>query len=141
MIRSGSDAHRHPLGSEKQVARASGQPGGLASAGFDPVIDISFCLIAFDTIALLQATNELVLLPLDRLEVVIGELAPLCANVSPKLLPLTFNLIPIHRSLLLCGSPDRGRFAPSRGVIDHQSKKRAYVSPGFRPERRKPASA
>src|SRR6185295_241340 len=63
-------------------------------------VNLALDLLALAPVPLLQATDEQILAPLDRVEVVIRELAPLRANPTLGLPPLSCNLIPIHLGLL-----------------------------------------
>ena len=51
-------------------------------------------------VALLDAARELGAATLDDVEVVIGQLAPLGLHLALELLPVSFNLIPVHNYLL-----------------------------------------
>src|ERR1044071_4669744 len=66
----------------------------------DPAIDLLLRLVLGDAVALLDAANELVLLAVDDGDVVLGQLAPLLLDLAGELLPVAFNAIPIHLSLL-----------------------------------------
>src|SRR5689334_12477679 len=90
----------------KPETPAPARGAGFVSAGMDgplpglppiPVVDFLLRLILGVTVALLQAAFELILLAVDDIEVVVGELAPLLLHLALDLLPVSFNAIPIHR--------------------------------------------
>src|SRR3954451_5306237 len=66
----------------------------------DPAIDLALRLVLGKAVAFLDAANELVLLAVDDGDVVLGQLAPLLLDLAGELLPVAFNAIPIHLSLL-----------------------------------------
>src|SRR5436190_15825511 len=66
----------------------------------DPAIDLLLRLVLGDAIALLDAADELVLLAVDDGKIVLGQLAPLLLDLAGDLLPVAFNAIPVHLSLL-----------------------------------------
>jgi hypothetical protein len=49
----------------------------------------------------LDPTNQLDATALDEIKVIIRELAPLLLNLAAELLPIAFDSVPIHESLLL----------------------------------------
>jgi hypothetical protein len=75
---------------------------GPVVRGLEPAVDLALGLVLRNAIALLETAGELLALALDHVEVVIGELAPLLLNLAFELLPVSFNAIPIHHSLLFC---------------------------------------
>src|SRR3990170_1870529 len=85
-------------------------PSRTATCGslhpLDPAIDLAFCLVLGDAVALLDAANELVLLAVDDRNVVLGQLAPLLLDLAGELLPVAFNAIPIHLSCPLLSMSD-----------------------------------
>lgn len=64
------------------------------------LVNLTPRLILCHSVALLQLPNQLIALPIDRGQVVIGQLAPLFLQLPGILLPLTFYLVPIHGCLL-----------------------------------------
>src|SRR5712691_2636638 len=65
-----------------------------------PRIDLTLRLVLGDAIAFLDAADELVLLAADDGQVVFRQLAPLLLHLAGQLLPVAFDAIPIHDSLL-----------------------------------------
>src|SRR5260221_3931251 len=61
-----------------------------------PAVDLTLRLVLGDAIALLNATDELILLAVDDREIVFGQLAPLLLHLAGQLLPIAFNTIPVH---------------------------------------------
>src|ERR1700686_951123 len=53
-----------------------------------------------DSVAFLDAPDQLILLPGDGLPVIVGELAPMLPWGGPQLFPPAFDFVPIHASLL-----------------------------------------
>src|ERR1700730_10728712 len=74
-------------------------PGGHLHA-VHPRVDLTLRLILGDAVAFLDAADELVLLAADDSQVVLGQLAPLLLHLAGELLPIAFDAIPIHDSLL-----------------------------------------
>ena len=77
-----------------------------------PLLDLTLGLILGDSVTLLDATNQLVLLAVDDREIIVGQLAPLLLHLAGDLLSIAFDAIPVHVSLLfvwnsapLCGTP------------------------------------
>jgi hypothetical protein len=68
-----------------------------------PSIDVALGIVFRDTIAFLNAANELFAITLDLVEVVAGEVAPLFLNLTFELRPVSFNAIPVHAELLSIG--------------------------------------
>src|SRR5690606_12114710 len=66
------------------------------------VIDISARLFARLAVGLLDLADELVALSLDLLEVVVCEAAPALARLALDLLPVSFDLVPVHQAFS-CG--------------------------------------
>src|SRR5216683_1323305 len=65
-----------------------------------PRIDLTLRLVLGDAIAFLDAADELVLLAADDGQVVFRQLPPLLLHLAGQLLPVAFDAIPIHDSLL-----------------------------------------
>src|SRR5205823_3294169 len=63
----------------------------------DEVVHFLLGRVLLVPVALLEFAHELVLLAGDRRPVIVGELAPLGAELAGKLIPLTPELVPIHR--------------------------------------------
>jgi hypothetical protein len=61
-----------------------------------PGVDLLLRLVLGDAVALLDLADELGAAPLDGVEVVIGELAPLLLNAPAELLPIAFDAIPME---------------------------------------------
>src|SRR5690349_15104559 len=58
------------------------------------------CVLA-DAIRFLDLARQLIALAGDRVDVVVGELAPLLFYLAFKLLPVSFNRVPVHCDLLV----------------------------------------
>src|SRR5260370_40879438 len=65
-----------------------------------PRFDLTLRLVLGNAVAFLDAADELVLLAADDGQVVLGQLAPLLLHLAGQLLPIAFDAIPIHDSLL-----------------------------------------
>src|SRR6516162_5357301 len=61
-------------------------------------IELGFRLVFLEPVALLQFADELIALAGDRRKVVVGQLAPLLLYFASELLPVAFDLVPIHDS-------------------------------------------
>src|SRR5690606_26003094 len=61
-----------------------------------PVVDFALDLFLSLPIMLLEAAGELFAIAVDHVKVVIREFAPLLLNLALKLLPISFDLIPVH---------------------------------------------
>src|ERR1700730_4517971 len=70
-----------------------------------PIVDILLHLVLGMTVALLDFAFELLALAVYRGNVVVSELAPLFLDLADELLPITFDTIPIHETLLSVGLP------------------------------------
>src|ERR1035437_10240626 len=79
--------------------KASGRRG-FRGAGFGlrtrPFVGLLFGLRFRHTISLLNATDQLILLAGDGFPVIIGEFPPALTAGTEELLPLAFDLVPIH---------------------------------------------
>lgn len=64
-----------------------------------PLADLFLRFILRDAVALLNLSDERVLLPSKALHVVIGELRPLRLGLPFELFPLPCDLIPVHSIL------------------------------------------
>src|SRR5262245_34288143 len=65
-----------------------------------PFLHLPFRFVLGDSISLLNAARELLLLPFDHVKIVFRELAPLLLDLTLGLLPAAFNSVPIHHPLL-----------------------------------------
>src|SRR5260370_13652016 len=65
-----------------------------------PRFDLTLRLVLGNAVAFLDAADELVLLAADDGQIVFGQLAPLLLHLAGQLLPIAFDAIPIHVSLL-----------------------------------------
>jgi hypothetical protein len=61
-----------------------------------PFFDLPLRLFAGDAVVLLNPTHQLLALALDLVELVVGQLAPLLQGLAAELLPVAFDLIPVH---------------------------------------------
>src|SRR5208337_2561399 len=59
-------------------------------------IHLLLCHVLSDAVALLDLSYQLVSLAVDGREIVIGQFAPLLFHFTHRLLPLSFDLIPVH---------------------------------------------
>jgi hypothetical protein len=64
--------------------------------GLSPLVGLLLCDVPANPVTLLDTADELVLLAGNLLEIVVGQLAPLFANSSFHLSPVTFYGVPIH---------------------------------------------
>src|ERR1700730_1853374 len=86
-----------------RLGKASGQRNQLPKLpGLRPVpvVDVLTDLIFGQPVALLNLAFELVAFPVDRGQVVVGELGPLFLDLAFDLFPVSFNTIPIHACLV-----------------------------------------
>src|SRR3569623_1934778 len=65
-----------------------------------PFLDLLLGVIAGHAIAFLDLSGQLLATALDGVEIVVGELAPLFLELAFHLLPVAFDNVPIHGSLL-----------------------------------------
>src|SRR5712691_3668976 len=100
-VRSAAIAREYP--DWRNIARRS------SVGALEPSVDLALGFVLGNAVALLQAAGELGALALDHIEVIVGELSPLLPNLAFELLPVSFNAIPVHRSLLLLISKDGGK--------------------------------
>src|SRR5680860_1466425 len=91
----------------------------VAVLAFQEVVHAPLGLLAAVTVALLDLANQLLVIALRRLDVVLGELAPLLLDAALELLPLTSQDVSVHRrspSLAMPRMPtrraSRARLAP-----------------------------
>src|SRR5690554_1817180 len=73
---------------------------GWGSVATQPVVDIPLRFILRLAVALLNAAGELGALSLDDIQIVIRKLAPLLLDLALELLPISFDLIPVHSIVL-----------------------------------------
>src|ERR1700692_4285972 len=66
--------------------------------GAHEIVHFSLRLLFGDAVALLDPSDELVLLTADHLPIVVGQFAPFLAKLTAELLPYPFYLIPVHNS-------------------------------------------
>ena len=59
-------------------------------------VDLALGLVLGDTVALLDASKQLVALAGDHVQVVVGELAPLLLDLALDLLPISFDTVFVH---------------------------------------------
>jgi hypothetical protein len=62
----------------------------------EPVVNGRLCLILVLAVTFLDDAKEFGALAVDDVEIVIGQLAPLLLSFALELLPVAFDLIPIH---------------------------------------------
>jgi hypothetical protein len=82
--------------------------GGIAkpadAAGVDSVtclaerFDFFLGLVTGHAVSFLYFSDQLDAFPLDKVHVIVGQLAPLLLHPTFELLPIAFDLIPVHRS-------------------------------------------
>jgi len=63
---------------------------------FLPCTDLFVYILLSHAIYLLNFSGQLITLARNNVELAIGELAPLLARFALSLLPITFNLTPVH---------------------------------------------
>jgi hypothetical protein len=73
----------------------------LPSLATAPVIDVAFNTILFDAIPLLDLAFQLVALAGDLVKIIVSEFTPLLLDLALRLLPVSFDPIPIHGRFLL----------------------------------------
>jgi len=61
-----------------------------------PGIELSLGFVFRDAVPFLESAHQLLTPPLNLIEVVVGQLAPLLANPTLELRPLTFQRVLIH---------------------------------------------
>src|SRR5690606_5492999 len=66
------------------------------SVARQPAVDVLLGVVLSFSVALLEASGEFRALALDYVEVIVGQLAPLLLNLALELLPVSFDLIPVH---------------------------------------------
>ena len=62
----------------------------------EPFVDCALGLLFVVAIALLEDAEQFDALAVHDIDIVVGELAPLLLSLALELLPVAFNLIPIH---------------------------------------------
>src|SRR5262249_46078124 len=77
-----------------------------------PVVDRLLGLLLLIAVALLQAAGEFLALAVDDIDVVVGELAPLLAQLAFRLGPVAFNLTQVHRGTPTFMNKPTGRNDP-----------------------------
>ena len=80
----------------RPVRPTAGDGGGGELETANPILDLLLRFILGHAVAFLDAADELVLLPVDHLQVIIGEFAPLFFDLAGKLLPVDLYHVPIH---------------------------------------------
>src|SRR6478736_1508065 len=68
----------------------------LVAIGVRPVVDLPARFVLRAAILLLDLAHQLVALAADRVELVVGELAPLLLHLPAELLPIALDAIPVH---------------------------------------------
>src|SRR5258707_10131423 len=66
--------------------------------GLLPRLELPVRLVFCDAVALLQPPRKILAVPGNIFQVIVGQLGPLLTGGSLDLLPLTFDLVPIHTS-------------------------------------------
>src|SRR5215207_5228599 len=64
-----------------------------------PVLDLPFGFVAADAVTFLDASEQLVALAGDDVEVVVGQLAPLLLGLALELFPVAFDGVFVHRPI------------------------------------------
>src|SRR6187551_2017441 len=72
----------------------------LDTRGLHPRIKLTLGFVASNAVANLKLSDQLLGTPLNLIHIVIGELAPLFANLALQLHPLTLESVFVHRFLL-----------------------------------------
>jgi hypothetical protein len=78
--------------------------GGFLAAlreASDERVGLFFSFFPSNSVALLDASHELVTLPGDHIEIVIGQFSPPLANLPLRLLPFALQLVPVLFLVLL----------------------------------------
>src|ERR1043165_1882994 len=68
--------------------------------GPHPVVDFALRVLLRPSVALLEATDQLLRVALDSGNVIVGQLAPLLTYAALELCPLALQRVLVHRSLL-----------------------------------------
>jgi hypothetical protein len=76
------------------------RPSGQRRLAACPVLDLTLGLVLSNAVTLLDAANELGLLAVDDRKIIVGQFAPLLLHLAGDLLPVTFDPIPVHVSLI-----------------------------------------
>jgi hypothetical protein len=85
-------------------------------------IDLTFRFFFRDAVSFLNEAQQLIALAGDDIELVIGELAPLLADLAFELFPIAFDGIPVHdvspdrMGLSLYSVPSKERICKSRAI-------------------------
>src|ERR1019366_3505698 len=82
------------------ITRASKRARSLLEL-VGPQIDFPFCLVLGVTVTRLKKAEQFDALAVDAFDIVISQLAPLRPNLALELIPVSFDDIPVHESLLL----------------------------------------
>jgi hypothetical protein len=67
------------------------------------IFDLLLGFVLRDAVGLLDLARQLIALSGNHVEVIVGEIAPLCFHLALELLPVAFNDIPVHIKLRLLG--------------------------------------
>jgi hypothetical protein len=70
---------------------------------FQPIVYILTDFILGEAVTLLDSTFQLIALSVHLRKIVVGELAPLLLDLALGLFSVSFNTVPIHRSLRIYG--------------------------------------
>jgi len=65
------------------------------------LVQLLLCFLSFEAVSLLQLTDQLISFPCDDVQIAVRELAPLLFDLALDLLPISFDLIPVHDLSLL----------------------------------------
>jgi len=88
--------------------RSADDAGHRLSIGAEPFIDLPMRFFAGDAVALLDNAGQFVPTAGNFRHLIIRQRAPFLPNAAFHLVPVTFDLIPIHRLILLLVTAVRG---------------------------------
>ena len=97
----------------------------------EPILHILFGLVLGKAVAFLNLALELVLPPIDDVEVVVGEPTPLLLGSALELFPVPFDSIPVRRAIAPSTCAERRRNskkAPELSAVFARPRGAALVS-------------
>jgi hypothetical protein len=66
----------------------------------EPFADLTVGFFAFNAIGFLNTSDQFVVLAVNGIDIIVGQATPLFFDVTGKLFPTSFDLVPIHHRLL-----------------------------------------
>src|SRR6476660_8477034 len=77
-------------------AKVAGDVVVVVAVAFGERVDLLLGFVLRDPVRFLDLAGELVALARDRVDLIVGELAPLFLDLAGQLLPVPFDAIPVH---------------------------------------------